>query len=161
MPLLPSAPFVLGALALGAMLGSPLAGAAQQASYESLNVCDRVPAAAVAQAVSGRPVDARPVNIKDFTAARCVYAVEIGGTRHVFVVWVNPEGDFDGLKDASDRPLTEVKGVGDEAFATTDSDTRRIQVTARLRGRVTVQVTSERMDWAQAVAKVALSRFQP
>jgi hypothetical protein len=32
-------------------------------------------------------------------------------------------------------------------------------LTARLRGKVTVQVTSDRMDWAQAVAKVALSKF--
>ena len=38
-------------------------------------------------------------------------------------------------------------------------DTKRIQLTARLRGRATVQVTGERMEWVQAVAKVALSKF--
>jgi hypothetical protein len=81
------------------------------------------------------------------------------GARHAFVVWVNPADDFGGLRDASDPPITDVKGVGDEAFATTDKDTKRIQLTARLRGKVTVQVTSDRMDWAQAVARVALSKF--
>jgi hypothetical protein len=75
------------------------------------------------------------------------------------VVWVNPVGDFDGLRDASEPPVTDVTGVGDDAFATTDADTKRIQLTARVRGKVAVQVTSERMDWAQAVARLALSKF--
>ena len=140
-------------------LSLPAAAGAQQTSYESLNVCQRVPSAAIASAVSGRPVDERPVNVKGLTAARCVYGIEIGGTRRAFVVWVNPVSDFDRLREASDPPIAVVKGVGDEAFATTDKDTRRIQLTARLRGKVTVEVTSDQMDWAQAVARVALSKF--
>jgi hypothetical protein len=142
-----------------AILGLPVAGGAQQASYESLNACQRVPGADVAAAVSGKAIDERPVNVKGLTAARCVYGVEVAGTRRAFVVWVNPAADFDGLRQASEPPVTDVKGVGDEAFAVTDKDTKRVQLTARTRGKVTVQVTSERMDWAQAVAKVALSKF--
>jgi hypothetical protein len=142
----------------GILLGVPIAGA-QLTSFESLNVCERVPSAEIAKAVSGRPVDSRPVNVKGLTAARCVYGIDIEGTRRAFVVWVNPVDDFDGLRDASTPPLTEVKGVGDAAFATTDKDTKRVQLTARARGKVTVQVTSERMEWAQAVARVALSKF--
>ena len=133
--------------------------AEQQTSYEALNVCQRVPGSAVASAVSGRAVDERAVNIKGLSAARCVYGIEIAGARHAFVVWVNPVGDFEGLREASDPPVVDVAGVGDAAFAITDKDTKRIQLTARLRGKVTVQVTSDRMDWAQAVARVALSRF--
>ena len=149
------------ALATGTamVLGLPVASAAQQASYEALNVCQRVPSAAVAAAVSGRPLEERPVNIKGFSAARCVYFIEIAGIRHPFVVWVNPVADFDGLREASDPPVADVKGVGDDAFATTDPDTMRVQVTARVRGKVAVQVTGDRLDWAQAVARVALSKF--
>ena len=156
---LPSPHTVMAAAGISMLLGSPAASPAQQASYETLNVCQHVPSAMVAAAVSGRAVEERPVNVKGFTAARCVYVVEIAGDRHPFVVWVNPVADFDGLREASDPPIAEVEGVGDDAFATTDPDTKRIQLAARARGKVTVQVTSERMDWAQAVARAALSRF--
>jgi hypothetical protein len=142
--------------ALATAMGAP---ALQQASYESLNACERVPPADVAAALSGRALDHRPVNHKGLTAARCVYAIEIAGARRAFVVWINPVGDFDGLREASQPPVTGVTGVGDDAFATTDKDTKRVQLTARVRGKVTVQVTSERMEWAQAVARVALSKF--
>jgi hypothetical protein len=140
-------------------LGPSAAGGAQQTSYESLNACQRLPSAAIAAAVSGRSIDERPENSKGLTAARCIYGIEIAGTRRTFVVWVNPVSDFDGLRQASDPPITDVKGVGDDAFAITHQDTKRIQLTARVRGKVTVQVFSDRLDWAQAVARVALSKF--
>jgi hypothetical protein len=135
------------------------ASIAQQTSFESLNVCERLPSAEIAKALSGRAVDARPVNVKGLTAARCIYGIEIEGARRAIVVWVNPVGDFDGLRDATTPPVTIVKGVGDDAFATTDNDTKRVQLTARTRGKVTVQVTSDRMEWAQTAARVALSKF--
>lgn len=147
----------MGAIALA--IGAAAAARAQQTSFETLNVCGRIPATAVAVAISGRVVDERPINPKGLTAARCVYGIELAGARHAFVVWVSPAGDFEGLRAGSDAVITDVKGVGDEAFATIDSDTKRVQLTARLRGKVTVQVTSDRMDWAQAIAKVALSKF--
>ena len=156
---LPSTCRTLVAAGVAMLLGFSLAGAAQQSSYESLNVCQRVPSTAIAAAVSGRQIDERPINSKGLSAARCVYGIEIAGARHAFVVWVSPASDFDGLREASDPPIADVKGVGDDAFAITDKDTKRIQLTARLRGKVTVQVTSDRMDWAQAVARVALSKF--
>jgi hypothetical protein len=147
---------------LSTIWGSALAlamGAPVPHQYESLNACERVPPADVAAAVSGRALDHRPVNHKGLTAARCVYGIEIAGARRAFVVWINPVGDFDGLREASEPPITDVKGVGDDAFATTDQDTKRVQLTARVRGKVTVQVTSDRMEWAQAIARVALSKF--
>jgi hypothetical protein len=150
---------LLAIAALVTTVGAPLAGGAQQTSYESLNVCERVPPAEVAAAVSGRPVDQRPVNPKGLTAARCVYGTEVAGSRRAFVVWVNPVADYDGLRQASEPPITDVKGVGDDAFAIVDKETKRTQLTARKRGKVTVQVTAESMEWAQAVAKVALSKF--
>jgi len=145
-------------VAAGITLGVSITGA-QQTSFESLDVCERVPSAEIAKALSGRPVDARPVNVKGLTAARCVYGIEIEGTRRAFVAWVNPVADYDELRKVSTPPVTDVKGVGDDAFATTDKDTKRVSVTARARGKATVQVTSERMERAQAAARVALSKF--
>ena len=147
------------AIGASVVLGLAAGGAAQQSSYESLNVCEKVPAAELATALAGRALDAKPVNIKGLVAARCVYGIEIAGARRAFVLWINPAADFDGLREASEPPVTVVKGVGDEAFATTDKDTKRTQLTARARGKVTVQVTSEQLEWAQTVAKVALSKF--
>lgn len=147
------------AVGASVVLGLAAGGSAQQSSYESLNVCEKVPAAELAAALAGRVLDAKPVNIKGFAAARCVYGIEIGGTRRAFVLWVNPAADFDELRKVSEPPVTVIKGIGDEAFATTDNDTKRTQLTARARGKVTVQVTSERLEWAQTVAKVALSKL--
>jgi len=156
---LPSPLRTLAVVGVAMTLGFRVADGARQTSYESLNACQRVPSAAIAAAVSGRSVDERPINFKGLTAARCIYGIEIAGTRRAFVVWVNPASDFEGLRQASVPPIAEVNGVGDDAFATTDHDTKRVQLTARLRGKVTVQVTSDRLDWAQAVARVALSKF--
>ena len=157
MRMLPSSSRALAVLGTALTLGT--AAGAQQTSFESLNACQRVPAAEIAKAVSGRPIDDRPINFKGLPAARCVYGIEIAGTRRAFVVWLNPVGDFEDLRKGSASPTTGVKGVGDDAFATTDPDTKRVQLTARLRGKVTVQVTAERLDWAQDAAKVALSKF--
>ena len=149
----------VSAVGISVILSRAPAIGASQTSFESLNACERVPSTVVAAALSGRAVDERPVNFKGLTAARCVYGIEIAGARRAFVLWINPPDDFQGLRDASEPPITDVKGVGDGAFAITDKDTKRIQLTAWRRGKVTVQVTSERLDWAQAVAKVALSKF--
>jgi hypothetical protein len=153
-------PFVTRVVLGGSVvLATATTVSAQDRSYESLNVCERVPIAEIAKALSGRALDAKPVNVKGFVAARCVYGIEIAGARQAFVVWVNPVGDFEELRSASEPPVANVTGVGDDAFATTDKETKRTQLTARARGKVTVQVTSARLEWAQAAAKVVLSKF--
>jgi hypothetical protein len=154
--LTPLARAILGA---SVVLGAAATASPQEKSYEALNVCERVRSAEIAQALSGRALDAKPINTKGFVAARCVYGIEIAGARQAFVLWVNPVGDFDELRKVSEPPVTAVNGVGDEAFATTDKETARTQLTARVRDKVTVQVTSARLDWAQTVARVALSKF--
>ncbi|HQZ37710.1 MAG TPA: hypothetical protein PLH72_01630 [Vicinamibacterales bacterium] len=131
----------------------------QVSSFESVDVCQKVPGATLAAAVGGRLVDQRSINVKGLDAARCVYGIEIDGSRRAFVVWANPAGDFDGLRAASTPPLTEVPGVGDEAFTVTDPETRRVQLTGWIRGKLTVQVSGERAAWVIAIAKTALSRF--
>jgi len=60
------------AVGIAVMLGRATGSGAPQTSFKSLNACQRVPGTAVAAALSGRPVDERPVNSKGLTAARCV-----------------------------------------------------------------------------------------
>ena len=144
------------AAAIVLIAGLPAAG--QQPSSGSMNVCDRVPIADVAAAVAGRALEARPGDTRGLTTARCVYGLEIDGARRAIVLWTSDAGDYDDFrKSAANR--VDVRDVGDEAFETTDPDTKRVQLTARRRGKLTVQVTADRSSWAQAVAKVALSKF--
>ena len=140
-------------------MGDPTARAQGASSFETVSVCARVPGEAVAAALAGKLLDARPVNVKDFTAARCVYGIEIAGGRRTIVIWINPASDYDGLRDAADGPVTPVSGVGDKAHQTFDADTKRYWLRAVQRGKATVQVSGERPEWLQTVARLALSKF--
>ena len=112
----------------------------------------------VAAAVAGRALDARPINKPGLAAARCVYGLEVDGARRALVLWVNPVGDYDDFRKSATAPV-DIRDVGDDAFETTDGETKRVQLTARRRGKVMVQVTADRSAWAQAVAKLALTKF--
>jgi hypothetical protein len=149
-------------LMLWAMVAIVLLGGgvstAPQTSFESVNVCERVPIDEVAAAVAGRALESRPINSKGLAAARCVYGLEIDGARRALVLWVNPAADYDDFRKSATAPVA-VRDVGDEAFETTDPETKRVQLTARRRGKATVQVTADRSPWAQAVARLALTKF--
>jgi len=132
--------------------------AAPQSSFESVDVCERVPIDEVAAAVAGRALESRPINAKGLAAARCVYGLEIDGARRALVLWVNPAADYDDFRKSATTPVA-VRDVGDEAFETIDSETNRVQLTARRRGKAKVQVTADRSPWAQAVARLALTKF--
>jgi hypothetical protein len=148
------------------LAGSVVAAAHQQKapppppkSFESVNVCERIPGSELAGAVGGRLLETRPVNIKDFAPARCVYTIEIKGAKHGFVVWLSPPDDYAGLRKAADPPLKPISGVGEQAHVTFDKDTKRYQLTAVRAGKVTIQVTGEQEGWIEAMAKLTLSKF--
>ena len=143
---------------LGLLLVAGSLPAAQQTSFDSVNVCERITVDQVAAAVAGRALDARPINKPGLAAARCVYGLEVDGARRALVLWVNPVADYDDFRKSATAPV-DVRDVGDDAFETTDAETKRVQLTARRRGKVTVQVTADRSAWAQAVAKLALTKF--
>ena len=118
-----------------------------------------MPFTAIAAAVSGRQVDERPVNREGLTAARCVYGVEDRASPTRLRRLGESSQRFRGPPRGVRASDCGCGGRGRRRLAITDKDTKRIQVTARLRGKVTVQATSDRMDRAQAVARVALSKF--
>lgn len=128
------------------------------ASFESVNVCERVTGEAVAKAVGGQLLEARPVNVKGFASARCVYRVTVSGTPRAFVLWFEPPDDFQGLIDAQDHPPKPIEGVGDAAHLAYHADDKRYEIIAVKRGAVTLQVTGEQVDWIRAIALLALSK---
>ena len=148
---------MLGAMIAAVLLGGVVA-AEPQPSFEAVNVCERVPIDQVAAAVAGRALESRPINSKGMAAARCVYGLEIDGARRALVLWVNPAADYDDFHKSAAAPAA-VRDLGDEAFEVIDPETKRAQVTARRRGKATVQVTADRSPWAQAVARLALTKF--
>jgi hypothetical protein len=129
------------------------------ASFERVNVCERVPGEAVATAVSGKLIDVRPVNTSGMTAARCVYGITIEGTRRAFVLWVSPSNEYEGLRQAADGPVTPVSGVGDAAHQTFDAETKRYWLRAMKAGKATVQVSGERPEQVRAIALLALGKL--
>jgi hypothetical protein len=137
----------------------PEATAKPLETFEDVNVCTRVPVDEAAKALGGRALEARPINVKGFVAARCVYGIEINGGRRAFVIWLNPATDFEGLRAASDPPITIVNGVGDAAYLAVDKDTKRYWLRAVKRNAVTVQVTGDEPDWVKTLAMLSLSKF--
>jgi hypothetical protein len=154
---LPTALLATGA----ALLFSAVASAQPKppSSFETVNVCERVPGADVAKALGGRLVETRPVNVKGAVFARCVYSVEIDKANRALVLWLNPPDDYEGLREAAESRVKRVAGVGDAAHVTQDPDTKRIWFRAVKRGAVTVQVSAEREDWARVLATLALAKF--
>ena len=69
-------------------------------------------------------------------------------------MWLNPADDFPGLRDASEGPVKPLQGIGDEAFLRIDEDSKRYWPTAVKRGKVTIQISGDRADWVEAVARV-------
>lgn len=129
------------------------------ATFEKVNVCERVTGEMVATTQKAKLIDVRPVNVAGFASARCVYGIDMGEARQTFVLWFNPASDYDGLRKAASglvKPLTE---IGDAAHLTIDADTKRVIVTATTRGKVTIQVTGEREEWVRSLATLALSKF--
>ena len=72
---------------------------------------------------------------------------------------MNPADDFDGLRKAAEPPVTPLSGIGDQAYWTLDKETKRHWLTAVKRGTVTIQVSGEKLDSLQSIARLALSKF--
>jgi hypothetical protein len=156
---------VVGLVMCGVAFGGPVPGSAQTpaavppASFETVNVCERVTGESVAKAVAGKLLDVRPINVKGFVAARCIYRVEIDGAPHPFVLWLNPASDYEGLRKAASGPIKTVTGIGAAAHLTLDEGTKRYTLTAVKPGQVTIQVTGGQVDWVQTLARLAMSKF--
>lgn len=124
-----------------------------------VQVCELLPGEILASELGAMLVEARFFPLPDSEASRCVYTVASPrGEQTAFVVWVMPEAEYDGLRDAADQPVEEVRDVGEKAFQFVDPDSSRINLIAVSRGRFVVQVTGDDAGQVRQVAALALSR---
>ena len=130
---------------------------------DSLLPCNRVPGAVVGQALGGEVYRTVNSGWTDPGQARCRYYLRVPGadtTSRIYILWIQPESDYDGLKDAAPTEIHVVPGVGDDAHTYVDADTHRIWLTAVVRGRISVTVTSPDLVAARKLAVLALGRYR-
>ena len=122
-------------------------------------MCQLVPGDAVARAVAATLNDARPFYDKNFS--RCTYLVTLKATSKPagYVVWMQPEADFEGLKAFSESPLTPVPGLGDGAYGFEDKEYKRFKIRVLKRGDLMFEATGDSAASARKVADVVVEHL--
>lgn len=125
--------------------------------YTKLNVCQLVPGDHVARALGGQLSEQRPAYDKAFS--RCTYLIVLPGSAKPlgYVVWIQPPGDFQELKQFIDEPLTSVSGLGDDAYAFRDAGDGRFKINVLKRGDLMFQATGDSALAARQVADAVVS----
>ncbi|HEV8400622.1 MAG TPA: hypothetical protein VGQ18_12405 [Gemmatimonadales bacterium] len=137
----------------------------QAAQPDSLLPCNKVPAAVVATALGGRVTNTISSGWVDEGEARCRYYLRAPGggpdtTSRIYILYIQPAEDYDGLKEAATAPTTDVPGVGDGAYFYVDPETKRVWMNAVARGRITVTVSGPDLPSARKLAALALTRYR-
>lgn len=124
--------------------------------WTTLDVCQLVPGEAVAKAVGATLKEARPFSDKTFS--RCTYLVTITATNKPggYVLWMQPEANFEDLKQYTEAPLTPVAGLGDGAYIFQDKGDGRFKLRVLKRGDLMFEATGESAESARKVADVAV-----
>ena len=128
----------------------------QKRDWTTFNVCQLVPGEAVAKAVAARLKEARPFYDKTFS--RCTYLVTLTATNKPtgYVVWMEPEANFEELKKETRSPLTPVTGLGDGAYMFQDSGDNRFKLRVLKRGDLMFEATGDSAESARKVAEVVV-----
>jgi hypothetical protein len=128
--------------------------------YSKYNVCEAVPADAIARAVNGKLTSARPTFDKRWS--RCAYFVTSaeGNQPRGYVVWLSPAADFEEMKQYIEETITPVAGLGDGAYIYRDKGDGRFKMYVLLRGDHTIQATGETAESARRVAEAVLAVFR-
>lgn len=136
-------------------------GRASQAprDWTTLNVCQLVPGDVVAQAVGATLNQAQPFFDKTFS--RCTYRVTLKATNKPagYVVWMQPEADFEGLKGVTESPMTPVPGLGDGAYIFEDKEYGRFKLRVLKRGDLMFEATGDSAISARKVADVVVAHL--
>jgi hypothetical protein len=127
--------------------------------WTRLNVCQLVPGDAVARAVGATLNEARPFYDKGFS--RCTYLVTLKSTNKPagYVVWMQPEADFEGLKAFTESLLTPVQGLGDGAYSFEDKEYSRFKIRVLKRGDLMFEATGDSAASARKVADVVVAHL--
>lgn len=148
-------------MTIGAWYAATLQSLAPQTTrdWTKLNVCELVPGDAVAQAVGARLNQARPTSDKTFS--RCTYLVTLTATNKPagYIVWMQPEADFDALKQYAESPLTAVTGLGDGAYIFQDKGDGRFKLRVLKRGDLMFEATGDSVESTRKVADVVVQHL--
>jgi hypothetical protein len=144
--------------------GSPKTPAGPVVTDPALvNVCERVPGADVAKAFGLALRSQKPVVYKDSGISRCVYilgpADKPTATTSGLVLWLSTAKEYAELNKVTEAKLEPVSGLGDEAVRFLDSGDGRHKIRVLRKGRFSLEATAADAASAQALAKLALERF--
>jgi len=120
---------------------------------KATDLCKIIPGGEIAKAIGGKIMETKSLD------GRCVYIVGFGQTdppSRAFVIYRHEAGDYDALKDAMEGKIKTVKGIGDEAVGSFDSQSNRYWLLVVKRGQVTYQVSGDNEDLVRKVAVAAL-----
>ena len=136
--------------------GRQARGAGTPRDWTTFNVCQLVPGDAVAKAVAAKLNEARPFYDKTFS--RCTYLVTLTTTNKPtgYVVWMEPEANFEELKKEAQSPLTPVVGLGDAAYMFQDKGDGRFKLRVLKRGDLMFEATGDSAESARKVADVVV-----
>lgn len=157
--------FALAALLVGEMRIPPVAAASETQAIQkprdwtTVNVCQLVPGEAVAQAVSGKLTETRP--FQDKVISRCTYLITLAATGKPagYIVWMQPEANFEELKKYTASPLTPVAGLGDGAYIFQDKGDGRFKLRVLKRGDLMFEATGDSAESARKVADVVAAQL--
>lgn len=130
----------------------------QPRDWTTVNVCQLVPGEAVARAVAGTLTEARP--FQDKIISRCTYLVTLANGKPAgYVVWMQPETNFEELKKYTESPLTPVAGLGDGAYIFQDKGDSRFKLRVLKRGDLMFEATGDSAESARKVADVVVAHL--
>jgi len=142
------------------------AGFATGAPAGAPDVCQLLPAQLVATEMDATLLATRNFPDAQHGRARCVYQLAFprtkgddDGPQTAIVVWFQPADEYDELAAEHEGPKDVVTGVGDAAFAFLDPGDKRHKIFAVKRGRGMIEVSAERPDHLQALARLALEHL--
>jgi len=127
------------------------------------DACTTVTGQAVAQVLGGRLLEVRSVPPSESGTSKCVYSIATQGSageqRATIVLWLMPADDFEAMRKGQEKPVAELKGLGDAAFQVFHDDTHRFDLVALKRNRATVEVTADAADTARKIVELALGKL--
>ena len=148
---------ILMCILVAIMLFGPLSAKAH-GQEKAGDLCKIIPGNEVAKAAGGKIIETKSAE------GRCVYIVgfeQSNPPRRAFVIYQHEASDYEGLKDAMGMEIKPVKGIGDEAVGSFDSESNRYWLLVVKRGQVTYQVSGDNEDLVRKVAVAALKQLVP
>lgn len=139
------------------------AGGGSLLDLSTVDVCQRVPGKAVAQALGGQLADTLAFRASVDQPSRCRYSISSGDSarsiREAYVVLLLPPQEFEARRMHQQNPVTPISGLGDAAYVAYAPVGERTDLYVLKRGQATIEVTGENRTALLKIAKVAVAHL--